>query len=146
MALSLRRVGTDSEEPKMERGHLTPATVDEYIAAFPPEVQSILQNIRATIKEAAPEAREKIGYNMPTFALKRDVVHFGAFKNHIGLFPPIRDPDLKSQTLDYRGEKGNLRFPLDQPIPYALIGKIVRARVSEIREKEVTKQRGKQGA
>jgi uncharacterized protein YdhG (YjbR/CyaY superfamily) len=130
----------------MEPGHTTPSTVDEYIAAFPPEIQSILRNIRATIKGVAPEASEKISYNMPTFSLKRDIVHFGAFKNHIGLFPPIRDPELKSQTLDYRGEKGNLRFPLDRPIPYALIGKIVRARVSEIREKEVAKRRGKQGA
>jgi uncharacterized protein YdhG (YjbR/CyaY superfamily) len=130
----------------MESGDAAPATVDEYIAAFPPETQAILQTIRATIKSAAPEAIEKISYNMPTFALKRDLVHFGAFKNHIGLFPPIKDPDLKDQTLDYRGEKGNLRFPLDQPIPYALIGKIVKARVSEVREKEVAKQKGKRGA
>ncbi len=127
----------------MGPGRKTPATVDEYIAGFPAEIQSILLNIRTTISEAAPEATEKISYNMPTFALKRVIVHFGAFKNHIGLFPPVRDPELKAQTLGYRGEKGNLRFPLDQPIPYALIGRIVRARVTEIREKEAARRKGK---
>jgi uncharacterized protein YdhG (YjbR/CyaY superfamily) len=95
---------------------------------------------------AAPDATERISYNMPTFRLERDIVHFGAFKNHIGLFPPVRNPELESQVLGYRGEKGNLRFPLDQPIPYALIGKIVRARVSEIREKEIARPRGRQRA
>lgn len=127
----------------MEPRHTPPATVDEYIAVFPPDIQAILRKIRATIRGAAPEASERISYNMPTFSLERDIVHFGAFKNHIGLFPPLRDPELKSQTRDYRGEKGNLRFPLDQPIPYALIGKIVRAKVAEMREKEVAKRRGK---
>jgi uncharacterized protein YdhG (YjbR/CyaY superfamily) len=132
----------------MEPGHATLTTVDEYIAAFPSEIQSILQNIRSTIKREVPEAAEKLSYNMTTFFLKRDIVHFGAFKNHIGLFPPVRNPELKTQTIDYCycGEKGTLRFPLDQPIPYELIGKIVKVRVREIREKEVAKRRGKQGA
>jgi uncharacterized protein YdhG (YjbR/CyaY superfamily) len=83
---------------------------------------------------------------MPTFSLASDIVHFGAFKRHIGLFPPVRDPELEAETRAYRGEKGNLRFPLDQPIPYALIGRIVAARVNEIREKEQAKRRDKQGA
>jgi len=130
----------------MEPGKTTPATVDDYIAACPAEAQSILQAIRATIRAAAPEAVETISYNMPTFFLKRVIVHFGAFKTHIGLFPPVRIPELQSRILAYRGEKGNLRFPLDQPIPYALIGEIARMRVSEIREKEAAKRQGKQGA
>ncbi len=126
----------------MEPKRAKPTTVDEYIAAFPPEIRSILETIRATIRSAAPEARERMSYNMPTFALKRDIVHFGAFKTHIGLFPPVRDPELERETLQYRGEKGNLRFPLDRPIPYALIGKIVRARTAEVREKPAAKRTG----
>ena len=130
----------------MEPNHTTPTTVDEYIAAFPPEIRSILRKIRATIRREAPDATEKISYNMPTFFLGRVIVHFGAFKKHIGLFPPIRDPELMNQTLDYRGEKGNLSFPLDQPIPYALIGKIAKARIAEIRQKKIAKRRGSRGA
>jgi uncharacterized protein YdhG (YjbR/CyaY superfamily) len=83
---------------------------------------------------------------MPTFALTRDIVHFGAFKGHIGLFPPVRDPELISQTLGYRGEKGNLRFPIDQPIPYALIGKIVRSRVAALQAKEASRRGRKPGS
>jgi uncharacterized protein YdhG (YjbR/CyaY superfamily) len=111
---------------------VTPATVDEYISAFPAEIRSILQEVRATIRSAAPEAVEKISYGMPTFALDREIVHFAAFKRHIGLFPPVRDPELLEATIQYRGEKGNLRFPLDQPMPLALIGRIVEARLREI--------------
>jgi uncharacterized protein YdhG (YjbR/CyaY superfamily) len=120
--------------------HLGPAgEVDDYIAACPMETQLILQKIRATVRDCVPEATEKISYKMPTFCLGRVIVHYGAFKNHIGLFPPVRNPNLVSQTLSYRGEKGNLKFPLDQPIPYDLIGKIVQARVGEIREKQARK-------
>ncbi len=130
----------------MERRHARPATVDDYIAAYPAEVQSILQTLRAMIRDAAPEATEKISYNMPTFSLGRVIVHVGAFKTHIGLFPPVRDPDLEKLTVDYRGEKGNLRFPLDRPIPYALIGQIVSARIRDIRTKEIAKRKGKPAA
>ena len=117
----------------MESDHKSPATVDDYIAAFPAEIQAILQTIRATIRNAAPEATEKMSYNLPTFRMKRNIVHFGAFKTHIGLFPPVKEPELQDLTRAYQGEKGNLRFPLDQPIPYALIGQIVKARVNGIR-------------
>jgi len=127
----------------MKSGRTKPATVDDYIAAFPAEVRSILKTLRATIRNAAPDAVETIRYDMPTLTLGRDIIHFGAFKAHIGLFPPVRDPDLVARTLAYRGEKGNLRFPLDQPIPYALIAEIVTARVKAIREKPATKQRAK---
>jgi len=128
----------------MTTARTTPTSVDEYFAAFPSEIQTILQNIRATVKRAAPDASEKISYNMPTFALGRVIVHFGAFKSHIGMFPPVRDPEFLSETDQYRGEKGNLRFPLDQPIPYALISRIVAARVNEIRDKAGSKRRRKQ--
>jgi len=110
---------------------MKPATVDDYIATLPAEVQAILQAIRATIRDAAPEATETISYDMPTFRLGRAIVHFGAFKTHVALFPPVRDPELKRETLRYQGEKGNLRFPLDEPIPLALIRRIVEARVRD---------------
>jgi uncharacterized protein YdhG (YjbR/CyaY superfamily) len=117
------------------------AAVDEYIARFPPDVQQVLKRIRETIRQEIPTARERISYKMPTFSLEKDVVHFGAFKGHIGLYPPVREPDLQSRVLPYRGEKGNLRFPLDQPIPYGLIADIVKARVENSRGKGGAKRR-----
>ena len=105
-----------------------PATIDEYISAFPPEVQSILEKIRVTIQKAVPDAEETISYGMPTFTHKGPLVYFGAFKKHIGLYPPIKDETLRREASIYEGEKGNLRFPLDQPIPYGLIGRIAKAR------------------
>jgi uncharacterized protein YdhG (YjbR/CyaY superfamily) len=116
-----------------------PTTVDEYIAAFPAEVQRVLQDIRETIRNSAPEASERISYKMPTFAMNKDIVHFAAFNEHIGLYPPVRDPELQSRTLPYRGEKGNLRFPLDQPIPHDLIADIVKIRVAKARTQVVAK-------
>jgi uncharacterized protein YdhG (YjbR/CyaY superfamily) len=127
----------------MKADHTTPTTIDEYIAAFSPKVRSILERIRATIKKAAPDAEEKISYQLPTFTLKGHLVYFGAFKKHIGFYPPVRDEKLRRETSIYDGEKGNLRFPFDKPIPYALIGKIVKARVRENQEKEHTKRRKK---
>lgn len=112
-----------------------PDSIDDYISAFPSDIQHLLQEIRETIRRAAPTAREKISYKMPTFALDRDIVHFGAFKGHIGFYPPVRDPGLQSRVLPYRGEKGNLRFPLDQPIPHDLIADIVKSRVEDARRK-----------
>ena len=109
-----------------------PGNIDEYIASSPPEVRAILEKIRSTIRAAAPEAEEKISYRMPTFALTGILIHFAAFKNHIGLYPPVRgDEQLLADVAPYRGEKGNLKFPLDEPIPYALIGRIVKFRVKE---------------
>jgi len=103
------------------------ATVDAYIARFPEDVQKILGKIRATIRRALPQATERISYGMPTYRLERDVIHFGAFKKHIGLYPPVRDPALVARIAKYSGEKGNLQFPLDEPIPYALIGDIAKS-------------------
>lgn len=108
-----------------------PATIDEYIATFPPDVREILQRIRATIAKALPKAQEKISYRIPAFALDRDVIYFAAFKKHIGIFPPVRDPRLKKEVARYAGPKGNLQLPLDERIPYALIGRIAKARAKE---------------
>lgn len=119
----------------------TPATIDEYIAAFPPDVQTILQKIRATIRKTAPDAEEKISYQIPTFTLNGHLVYFGAFKKHIGFYPPIRDEKLKREAAIYADEKGNLQFPLDKVIPYAVIGKIVKVRVKENLEKAAAKKK-----
>jgi uncharacterized protein YdhG (YjbR/CyaY superfamily) len=128
----------------LKADHTAPTTIDEYIAAFSPEVRSILEKIRVTIKKAAPDAKETISYQIPAFTLKGHLVYFGAFKKHIGFYPPVRDEKLRRETSIYAGEKGNLRFPLDKPIPYTLIGKIVKARVRENQEAEDSKRRKKQ--
>lgn len=121
----------------------SPTTIDEYIALYPADVQAILQKIRATIRKAAPDAEEKISYQIPAFALHGNLVYFGAFKKHIGFYPPIRDEKLKREAAIYAGEKGNLQFPLDQAIPYALIGRIVKARVKENLAKVAGKKKKK---
>jgi uncharacterized protein YdhG (YjbR/CyaY superfamily) len=115
-------------------------SIDEYIATFPEEIQKILEEIRATIKAAAPEAEEKISYQMPTFALKGNLVHFAAFKNHIGFYPvPTGIEKFKKELSVYEGAKGSVQFPLDKPIPYELISKIVKFRVKENLKKAETK-------
>lgn len=103
------------------------ATVDAYVASFPKDVQTVLQRIRASIKRALPGATERISYNMPTYRLERDAIYFGAFERHIGVYPPVRDPKLAARLSKFRNEKGNLQFPLDRPIPYALIGEIAKS-------------------
>ena len=125
----------------MKKNQLPPKTINQYIATFSPDIQLILQRIRSTIKEAAPEAQEKISYQMPTFALDGNLIHFAAFKTHIGLYPPvIGDEKLKAQISPYKGEKGNLKFPLNEPIPYALIRRIVKFRVKEHLERAESKR------
>jgi uncharacterized protein YdhG (YjbR/CyaY superfamily) len=110
----------------------TPRNIDEYIASFSPEVREILEKIRSTIRNAAPGAQETISYRMPMFRLNRVLVYFAAFKKHIGLYPPVRgDARLEKAISRYAGEKGNLQFPLDQPIPFSLIGRIVKLRVKQ---------------
>jgi uncharacterized protein YdhG (YjbR/CyaY superfamily) len=109
-----------------------PNAIDEYISAFSPEVQAILQSVRQIVRDAAPDAEEVISYRMPAFKLNGILVYFAAFKKHIGLYPPIRgDARLEKALSPYAGEKGNLRFPLDQPIPYALIERIAKLRVKQ---------------
>lgn len=119
------------DEASKMKASATAATIDDYIATFPPDVQALLQKIRATIAKAVPKAREKISYRIPAFALDGDVIYFAAFKKHIGLYPPVRDAKLKKEVARYAGPKGNLQFPLAQRIPYALIGRIAKARAQE---------------
>jgi uncharacterized protein YdhG (YjbR/CyaY superfamily) len=111
-----------------------PKSIDEYIAACAPDARAILEKVRLTIRIAAPEARETISYNIPAFTLSgRTLVYFAAFKQHLGFYPPIKgDAKLRNAIAPYAGEKGNLRFPLDQPIPYRLIKDLVRVRVKQI--------------
>ena len=124
-----------------------PTTIDEYIAGFPPDVQAILQKIRATIRKAAPQAEETIKYQMPTFTLHGNLVHFAAFKNHIGFYPvPTGIEAFKRELSVYKGGKGSIQFPLDQPIPYGLISKIVKFRVKENLAKAAAKGKKKKSA
>jgi len=119
----------------------SPSTIDEYIAAFSPEVQAILQEIRVTISNAAPDAEETISYRIPAFKQNGIMVYFAAFKKHIGFYPPVKgDAKLMKDVARYAGEKGNLQFPLDQPIPYALIKRIVTLRVKQNRAKPAAKK------
>lgn len=106
--------------------------IDAYIGSFPADVQAILKKIRATIGKAAPEAEEAIGYRIPTFVLNGNLVHYAAFKNHIGFYPAPRGiVKLKNELSMYESGKGSVRFPLDRPIPYALISRIVKYRVKQ---------------
>jgi uncharacterized protein YdhG (YjbR/CyaY superfamily) len=126
----------------MANRRATPTTIDAYIAAFSPEVQEILENIRLAIREAAPTAQEAISYRMPTFKLNGNLVHFAAFNNHIGFYPPVRgDARLVMVLSPYAGPKGNLRFPLDQPIPFDLIKRIVKLRVKQSLAKAAAKKK-----
>ena len=126
----------------METGQAKPGNIDEYIADFPPEKRAVLERIRRTIRAAASDAEEAISYRMPTFKQNGILVHFAAFTNHIGLYPPIHgDASLEKAIAPYAGEKGNLRFPLDQPIPYDLIERIVKLRVKQNLAKAVSKRK-----
>lgn len=107
-------------------------SIDEYIATFPDPIQRILTEMRSAIKAAAPEAEEKISYQMPTFYLKGNLVHFAALKNHIGFYPtPSGIEAFKNETTGYKSTKGALQFPIDKPMPFELITKIVKFRVAE---------------
>ena len=113
-----------------------PANIDEYIGAFPNDVQEILEKIRATIQKAAPDAKEKISYSMPAFEQNGIVVYFAAFKNHIGLYAlPSGHETFREELSKYKSGKGSVQFPLDQPMPFDLIAKIVKFRVKENLEK-----------
>ena len=110
-------------------------TIDEYIKTFPKDVQSILEKMRQTIRKAAPEAVEAISYQMPTLKLNgKNLVHFAAFKNHIGFYPiPLGIEAFRRELSPYKQGKGSVQFPVDKPIPYDLVEKIVQFRVKEIR-------------
>jgi len=114
--------------------------IDEYISARPPSVRKTLERIRRVIRKAAPDAQETISYGIPAFRLGGILLYFAAFKNHIGLYPPISgDARLQRAMAPYAGEKGNLKFPLDQPIPYELIERIAKLRARQNRAKAETR-------
>jgi len=109
-----------------------PETIDEYIAGFSPEIRRILNTVRATIRKSAPGAEEAIKYRLPTFVLRGNLVHFGAFKNHIGFYAtPSGNAEFRRQLSAYKGAKGSVQFPLDKPMPLELISKMVKFRVKE---------------
>lgn len=117
-------------------------TIDEYILLFPPNVQEILNNIRNLVREEAPDATEKISYQMPTFVLYGNLVHFAAYANHIGLYPTPTGMEAFQEELSiYKSGKGSAQFPLDKPIPYDLIREIVKFRVKESIEKHQNKKK-----
>ena len=116
----------------MESNKVGFISIDEYIATFTEEIQKILEELRATIKASAPDAEEKISYQMPTFALKGNLVHFAAWKNHIGFYPtPSGTQAFKHELSIYEGAKGSVKFPIEKPLPLELISKIVKFSVAE---------------
>lgn len=124
---------TDMQKPK---------DIDEYIAGFPENVQKILQQVRETIREAAPEATEKISYAMPAFVLDGNLVYFAAYANHIGFYAlPSGNEAFQKELSAYKMGKGSIQFPLDEPMPLELIKKIVRFRVAENEEKANAKKK-----
>lgn len=119
-------------------------TVDAYIAAFPDDVQAILQQIRATIRQVAPDAEEAIKYQIPTYSLYGNLISFAAYQKHIGLYPaPSGTPEFNQALAVYRAEKATVRFPLDQPIPYDLIAQMVALRVEDNRGKAAARAKKK---
>jgi uncharacterized protein YdhG (YjbR/CyaY superfamily) len=131
------------EGDTMRANEATPKDMDEYIASFPSDVQEILEEIRATIKKAAPDAEETISYQIPTFTLKgKYLIYFAAYKKHIGLYPAPRGVEkFKKELSAYEGGKGTVRFPFDRPIPFGLIRKIVKFRAKENSERAKGKKR-----
>ncbi len=114
--------------------------IDSYIARFPKETQVILLKLRQTIKRSAPGAEETINYQIPTFTLKGNLVHFAAYKSHIGFYPtPSGIEKFKEELSAYEGAKGSVKFPIKKEIPYALISRIVKFRVIENEERAAAK-------
>jgi uncharacterized protein YdhG (YjbR/CyaY superfamily) len=127
----------------MKAGQTAPKDIDEYIAGFPKDVQELLEKIRVTIREGAPDAEEAIKYGIPTFTLNGNLVHFGAFKNHIGFYPaPQGLEEFKEELSAYKGAKGSVQFPLGEPIPFDLISRIVKFRVRKNLEKKKGRRAG----
>ena len=128
---------TDSTQPR---------TISEYISLFPRDIREILEMVRRTVRRAAPDAEETISYRIPAFKSNGALVYFAAFKNHIGFYPPVRgDAALEKAVSKYAGEKGNLRFPLDEPIPYNLIARIVKLRVKQNAAKQPVRRKRPKG-
>jgi uncharacterized protein YdhG (YjbR/CyaY superfamily) len=129
-------------EDAMEETTAPFSSIDAYIASFPAHVQAILNTLRATIRAAVPDAEEKISYGMPTFSFKGNLVHFAAHANHIGFYPtPSGIAAFQDELAAYKGAKGSVQFPLEQPLPLDLIQRIVQFRVTENLQKAATKSR-----
>lgn len=127
----------------MKTKSTAPKTIDAYVAGFPPDVQAVLERVRATIAQTAPDAEETIRYQMPTFLLKGQyLVYFAAHQKHIGLYPaPVGDAKFQAALSEYSAGKGTLKFPLDQPLPIALIRKIVKLRAREALAKAAARRK-----
>lgn len=130
----------------MEPVKITYESIDDYITQAPLEIREKLEAVRKVIHEAAPEAEEKISYQMPTFFSHGNLVHFAAFKKHIGFYPaPSGIEAFREELAQYKGAKGSVQFPLDKPLPLDLISRIVKFRAAENREKAAAKSRKKPG-
>lgn len=128
----------------MKNKQKAPTTIDEYIAGFPSEVREILEKVRMTIRKAAPEAKETIKYQMPTFTLNGNLVYFAGFQKHIGFYPvPTGIEKFKKELSAYKQGRGSVQFPLDKPIPYDLIRRIVEFRVKENLQQAAAKRKKK---
>jgi uncharacterized protein YdhG (YjbR/CyaY superfamily) len=128
----------------MQTSRSTPKTIDEYIAGFPDAVQRLLEQMRRTIRDAAPQAQEAIKYQIPTFVFHGNLVHFAAFKGHIGFYPTPSGIEAFEQELSaYERSNGTIRFPLEGPIAYDLVRKIVELRVRENLEREAARRKRK---
>ena len=126
----------------MKTAQAAPQDIDEYIAGFPQDIQELLERVRTTIREAAPEATEAIKYQIPTFILNGNLVHFAAFKNHIGFYPaPQGIEELKDELSAYKGAKGSVQFPYAQPVPFDLISRIVKFRSEKNQAKAAAKKK-----
>jgi len=122
------KTGSKQAKPKTQEQH----TVNSYISAFPAKTQALLEKMRATIKKAAPAAEETMGYGIPTFKLYGNLVHFAGYKNHIGFYPaPSAIKAFEKELSVYEGAKGSVQFPIDKPLPLALVTKIVQFRAKE---------------
>jgi uncharacterized protein YdhG (YjbR/CyaY superfamily) len=129
----------------MATGRIVPKDIDDYIRSFPKESQALLQEIRSTIKKAAPGVEERISYGIPAFNLNnRYLLYFAGFKNHVSMYPAPRESEaFKDKLAGYKGGKGTVQFPLDKPLPLGLITQIVKFKVKENKEKMKTKDESK---
>ena len=125
----------------MKRDSTAHTTIDAYITAFPPDEQKVLQEVRATIRSAAPDADEAMKYGIPTFVQGENLVHFGGFSTHVGFYPtPSGIEAFKKELSAYKGAKGSVQFPRDKPMPLRLIARIVKFRVEQVQQKALNKK------
>lgn len=120
-----------------------PSTVDEYIAGFPTEIRERLESVRTAVLAAVPHGEERISYRMPAVFHRGVVVYYAAFKNHIGLYPPVSDPAVRARVAKYAGPKGNLQFPFGEPLPLDLIAEVVASRLVQNLAKSTARRAGK---